>query len=54
MQEYLLFLDRFKDLDDASFIVGDIYTFKDFAVFSPPNFSNNLIVILITKYGKRI
>ena len=47
---HLLFLDRFKDLDNAFLIVGNIYTLKHFTVFSPSNFPNNLIVILFTEY----
>ena len=47
---HLLFLDRFKDLDNAFLIVSNVYTLKNFTVFSPSNFLNNLIVILITEY----
>lgn len=47
---HLLFLDRFKDLDNAFLIVGNIYTLKHFTVFSPSNFPNDLIVILFTDY----
>ena len=49
---HLLFLDRFKDLDNAFLIVGNIYTLKHFTVFSPSNFPNNLIVILFAEYKK--
>ena len=45
---YLLFLNRLEDLDYASLIAINIYAFKNLAVFSPSNFPNNLIVILIT------
>ena len=49
---HLLFLDRFKDLDYAFFVVGNIYTFKNLTVFSPSNFPNNFIVLLITEFKK--
>lgn len=49
---HLLFLHRFKDLDNTFFIVGDIYTFKDLTVFSSANLPNNLVVILITEQEK--
>lgn len=45
---YLFLLNRFQDLDYALLVAVNIYTFKNFTVFSSSNFSNNLIVILIT------
>lgn len=46
---HLLFLDWFQNLDDAFFIGGNTYTLEDLTVFSPSDFPNNLIVILITE-----
>lgn len=49
-ENYLFLFDWLKNFDDAFFIVCNINTFKDLTVFSPSNFSNNLIVILFTEY----
>lgn len=46
---YLLFLNRLKDLDNATLIAIHIYPFENLAVFSPPYFANNLVIILITE-----
>jgi hypothetical protein len=45
---YLLFLHRLENFDNAFFIVVDINTLKDLAVFSSPNFPDNFIIILLT------
>ena len=45
---HLLLLDRLKNLDNALFIVGDIYTFKYLTILSSSNFPDNLIIILTT------
>lgn len=51
IQDHLLFLDRFKDLDDAPLTAIHINAFKNLAILSSTNFTNNFIVILITKRG---
>lgn len=53
LKNHLLFLNRLEDLDYASLIAINIYAFKNLAVFSPSNFPNNLIVILITGRKRR-
>ncbi len=45
---YLLFLNRFEDLDYATLVAININAFKNLTVFSPSNFPNDLVVILIT------
>lgn len=47
--QYLLFLNRLKDLDNASLLVWYVYAFKDLTVFPSSNFPNNLIIILVTR-----
>ena len=53
LKDHLLLFDRLEDLDDTSFIVCNIYTFKYLTVFSPSNFPDNLIIILITEHKAR-
>jgi hypothetical protein len=45
---YLLFLHRLEDLNNAFLIIDNIDALKDFTVFPPSNFPDNLIVILLT------
>jgi hypothetical protein len=45
---YLLFLHRLEDLNNAFLIIVNIDALKDFTVFPPSNFPDNLIVILLT------
>ena len=49
MNQYLFFLNRLQDLDNAPFIIGYIYAFKDLTVLPSSNFSHNLIIILISE-----
>ena len=49
IKSHLLLLYGFEDLDNAFFIVGDIYALKNLTIFSPSHFSNNLVIILITE-----
>lgn len=51
--QYLLFLHRLKNFDDAPLIVGDIDTFKNFAVLPSSNLSDNLIIILISEQSRK-
>lgn len=50
----LLLLYRFEDLDNAFLTVGDIYAFEDLTVFSPSNFSNDLVLILIPEHQNNV
>jgi hypothetical protein len=45
---YLLFLHRLEDLNNAFLIIVNTDALKDFTVFPPSNFPDNLIVILLT------
>lgn len=49
---HLFLLDRLQNFDYTFLIVVYIDAFKDLAVLAPPNFSHNLIVVLISAQEK--
>ena len=45
----LFLLDRLQDLDNTSFVIIDIYSFKNLTVLPSTNLPHNFIIILITR-----
>jgi hypothetical protein len=49
----LLLLDWFQNLDNTFLVVGHANSFKHFRILSPPNFTNDFIVILHANHEER-